>query len=292
MDPIIHHPFSYPVGPIPNPFGDPIGPIAVTGFGLAVLLAFVIAQYIAERELVRRGHDASYISDLIIAAVVGGLLGAKLYYVILFGGGFRAIFERAGFVFWGGLIGGTIAVLALARLKKLHLPRVLDVGGICVAASYAVGRTGCWAVGDDYGRPWNSSFAVKFPEGAPPSTAESLRGFGIDLPPGTPPDQVFAVHPTQIYEVTLATIMFFFLWRLRGHKHAEGWLFGVYCILAGIERFIIEFFRAKDDTNFLGPLTAAQTIAIGFLLAGLFIMMARDKTSKDKPGVYAPGHAV
>jgi phosphatidylglycerol:prolipoprotein diacylglycerol transferase len=277
MDPIVHHPFAYPVGPVP-----------VTGFGLAVLLSFVIAQYIAEKELVRRGHDASAISDLIIAAVVGGLLGAKIYYVVLFGGGIEDLFTRAGFVFWGGLIGGTVAVLGLAKLKKLYLPRILDVGGICVAAAYAVGRTGCWAVGDDYGRPWNSPFAVQFPEGAPPSTAASLQeNFGIELPPGTPPDAVIAVHPTQIYEVTLATLMFFILWRLRGHKHAEGWLFGVYCVMAGIERFIIEFFRAKDDTNFLGPLTAAQTISLGFLAAGVLILMARARTGPGKPGVYA-----
>jgi phosphatidylglycerol:prolipoprotein diacylglycerol transferase len=206
------------------------------------------------------------------------------------GGGIEGIFTRAGFVFWGGLIGGTVAVLGLARLRKLNLPRILDVGGICVAAAYAVGRTGCWAVGDDYGRPWNSSFAVQFPEGAPPSTAQSLQdNFGIQLPADTPPDAVIAVHPTQIYEVFLATLMFFFLWRLRGHKHAEGWLFGVYCILAGIERFIIEFFRAKDDTNFLGPLTAAQTISIAFLIAGMAIITARSSTGPGRPGVFATG---
>jgi phosphatidylglycerol:prolipoprotein diacylglycerol transferase len=153
-----------------------------------------------------------------------------------------------------------------------------------------VGRTGCWAVGDDYGRPWSSPLAVKFPEGAPPSTAESLqRNFGIPMEPGVDPNTVIAVHPTQIYEVTLGLMMFFFLWRLRGHKHAEGWLFGVYCILAGIERFIIEFFRAKDDLNFLGPLTAAQTIALGFLVVGAGIVAARWNTSPTAPGVYAQG---
>ncbi len=281
MDAIIHHPFTYPVGPI-----------SVTGFGLAVLLSFVAAQYIAEKELIRRGHDARPIPDLIIAAVVGGLLGAKIYYVILMGGDPRLLLERAGFVFWGGLIGGTIAVLVLAKMKNLNLARICDVGGICIAAAYAVGRTGCWAVGDDYGRPWNSPFAVKFPEGAPPSTAESMqRNFGITPDPGTPPDAVLAVHPTQIYEVTLATLMFFILWRLRGHKHAEGWLFGMYCIMAGVERFIIEFFRAKDDSNFLGPLTAAQAIALLFIVVGTAIVVRTNNTSPKSPGIYAAGAA-
>ena len=111
---------------------------------------------------------------------------------------------------------------------------------LLVAAAYAVGRTGCWAVGDDYGRPWNGPWATVFPHGAPPSTAGNLSHlFGIKFPPGTPDSQLIAVHPTQLYEVTLGFIMFVILWRLRDHRHAEGWLFGLYCVLAGLERFII-----------------------------------------------------
>jgi phosphatidylglycerol:prolipoprotein diacylglycerol transferase len=280
MEPIIHHPLEYQLGPIP-----------LTGFGLAVLLSFVVAQYIAEHELERRGHDNRAIGDLIIAAVIGGLLGAKIYYVVLSGGGFAGIFERAGFVFWGGLIGGTVAVLSVAYFKKLNLYRILDVGGICVAAAYAVGRTGCWAVGDDYGRPWNSPLAVQFPEGAPPSTWESLsRNFGIDIPAGVNPFDVASVHPTQIYEVTLAVGMFFILWRLRNHLHAEGWLFGVYCVLAGIERFVIEFFRAKDDAGRLfDTFSIAQGIAFGFVLVGVAFLVARAQTGPNKPGILAKG---
>ena len=94
---------------------------------------------------------------------------------------------------------------------------------------------------------------MAFPEGAPPSTAGNMaREFGIPLPPGVEPDTVLSVHPTQLYETALGFVMFAHLWRLRDHKHAEGWLFGVYAVLAGLERFIIEFFRAKDDRLFFG----------------------------------------
>jgi phosphatidylglycerol---prolipoprotein diacylglyceryl transferase len=273
-EPIVHHPFSYQY---------------FTGFGLAVLLAFVIAQIIAQRELARRGHDPSPIPDLIFAAVIGGLLGAKLYYAIFFGG-WEDLFSRAGFVFWGGLIGGIVAVLFVVWRKGLSIPRISDVGGICVAAAYSVGRTGCWAVGDDYGHPWNSRWAVAFPEGAPPSTAESMyRNFGTPIPEGMAPTDVHAVHPTQIYETVLAFGMFLILWRLRGHRHAEGWLFGMYCVLAGIERFIIEFFRAKDDRWF-GGLTMAQMISIGFVVLGVTIMYFRRNRGPGSPGIYAPGH--
>ena len=277
---IVHHPFS---------FGW--GFLEFTGFGIAVLLAFVISQTIAQRELVRRGHDASYIPDLIFAAVIGGLFGAKLYYALVIGE-IEDLFSRAGFVFWGGLIGGIVAVLLVAHGKKLNLPRIMDVGGICIAAAYSVGRSGCWAVGDDYGKPWfGSRFAVMFPEGAPPSTAAIMAnefGAASMIPPGTPPQAVIPVHPTQIYEVVLGFVMFAILWRMRDHKHAEGWLFGAYCVLAGVERFIIEFFRAKDD-RFFGPFTAAQMIAVAFVAIGVTWMWLRKDVGEGKSGIYATG---
>lgn len=277
IQPIVHHPFAYGVGAL-----------QFTGFGFAVLLAFVIAQIIGQRELARRGHDPEPIGDLIFAAVVGGLLGAKLYYALIVGD-LSDLFTRAGFVFWGGLIGGILAVTFVVRRKGLSIARIADVGGISVAAAYSVGRTGCWAVGDDYGRPWDSPLAVAFPDGAPPSTAEVMsRLFGIPVPPGMAPNAVLAVHPTQIYEVVLGFLMFVVLWRLRDHKHAEGWLFGVYCVLAGIERFIIEFFRAKDD-RFFGMFTMAQMIAVGFVLLGAAIIAARQRTGPGAPGIHAPG---
>jgi phosphatidylglycerol---prolipoprotein diacylglyceryl transferase len=261
--PIVHHPFQFN-----------IGPLQFTGFGIAVVLGFVAAQMIAQEEMQRRGYDPTPIADLIFGAVVGGLLGAKLYFVIVLRN-WDALFSRGGFVFWGGLIGGAIGVFLIARHKKLPTWRWLEVGAPALAAAYAIGRTGCWDVGDDYGRPWNGPFAVQFPEGAPPSTAGIMsREFGVQFPPGTDPNSVVAVHPTQLYEVAMGVIMFAVLWRLRRHRNAEGWLFGVYCVLAGIERFIVEFFRAKDDTLGFG-LTIAQRIAIAAVVLGVSIMYVR-----------------
>jgi len=143
-------------------------------------------------------------------------------------------------------------------------------------------------VGDDYGRPWNSPLAVAFPEGAPPSTAQNMQQlFGIPLPAGTPPLEVISVHPTQLYETVLGFLMFAVLWRLRDHRHAEGWLFGVYLVLAGAERFFIEFFRAKDD-RFVGPFTMAQAIAVALALLGIAIMAWRREPRPGAPGIYGP----
>jgi phosphatidylglycerol:prolipoprotein diacylglycerol transferase len=273
-NPIVHHPFAYG-----------IGPLQVTGFGIAVLLAFVIAQVVAQRELARRGFDPEPVGDMIFAAVIGGLLGAKLYYVIVLGN-WDALFDRGGFVFWGGLIGGALAVLAVVAHKRYGVLRVMDVGGPAIAAAYAVGRTGCWAIGDDYGRPWNGFLAVAFPHGAPPSTAGIMaRDFGVAVPADVAPSTVLSVYPTQLLEVLLGVIMFLILWRLRDHKHAEGWLFGVYCVLAGLERFAVEFFRAKDDRLAMG-LTYAQLIAIAFVVGGALWMAWRWRITPAKPGIY------
>jgi phosphatidylglycerol:prolipoprotein diacylglycerol transferase len=105
------------------------------------------------------------------------------------------------------------------------------------------------------------------------------RDFGVQLPP-MDPGTVVAVHPTQLYEVAMGLVMFGILWKLRKHRHREGWLFGGYLVLAGIERFIIEFFRAKDDRLGIG-LTTAQAIAIVAFAAGIAILFLRRGTRES-----------
>jgi phosphatidylglycerol:prolipoprotein diacylglycerol transferase len=280
--PITHHPFEIHLGPIP-----------LTGFGLAVVLAFVLSQFIAQRELERRGHhkEAEAIPDLIIAAIVGTLVGGKLYYAGVITHDWRDLFSRSGFVFWGGFTGAVIANWLVIRYRRLNFLRFSDVAGICIAAGYSVGRTGCWAVGDDYGRPWHGPLAVLFPNGSPPSTAQNMAAtFHTAIPPGVSPDTVLAVYPTQLFEVALGFVMFLVLWRLREHRHAEGWLFGMYCVLAGLERFVIEFFRAKDD-RLLGGFTYAQVIALAVVAVGVAWMAARRRTGPGRPGVHAAAGA-
>jgi phosphatidylglycerol:prolipoprotein diacylglycerol transferase len=273
--PIIHHPFAYG-----------FGPIQFTGFGIAILMCFVVAQVAAQQELVRRGHSPEPIGDMIFAALIGGLLGAKLYYVVVLGH-WDSIFDRGGFVYWGGFIGGALAVIGVVLGKRAGLAKMSDVSAPALAAAYAVGRTGCWAVGDDYGRPWRGFLAVAFPDGAPPSTAGIMaRDFGVPMAAGVSPTTVLSVYPTQLYEVAMGLVMFGILWRLRDHKHAEGWLFGLYCVLSGLERFVIEFYRAKDD-RFVAGLTYAQMIAVGFIVLGAVLMAWRWRVAAGRRGIYA-----
>ena len=260
---IIHRPTTFPF----------YGSLEITGFGLAVLAAFVIAQIVCQREFWRRGQnaEAAAMPDIVLAALIGTLIGGRAYSVILNGG---PLLSRSGFVFWGGFIGSVFLCWLTIRWRKLQFLRVADVCGIAIAAGYSVGRTGCWAVGDDYGRPWSGPFAVQFPHGAPPSTAQIMsQQFGAQFPAGTAPDTVIAVHPTQLYETFMGFVMFALLWRFRDHQHRSGWLFGMYCVLAGIERFIVEFFRAKDDhVSLAAGLSTAQIIAAIIFSIGVGLM--------------------
>jgi phosphatidylglycerol:prolipoprotein diacylglycerol transferase len=278
--PIIHHPFNFS-----------LGPLNLTGFGIAVLMAFLIAQVVSERELANRGRDveAAAVSDVLFAALVGTMLGAKLYYVVVVSHNISDLWSRGGFVFWGGFIGSVLLCYLTIRYKKLSFVRFADVAGIAIAAGYAVGRTGCWAVGDDYGKLYHGPLAVAFPEGAPPTTADELiRVFHLNIPIGTDPHTVFSVYPTQLLEVLLGFVMFAILWRIRDHKHAEGWLFGVWCVLAGIERFIVEFFRAKDDRlSWTMGLSLAQIIALGIVAVGFVVMQMRSETGAGRSGIRA-----
>lgn len=275
MDPITHHPFAYRVGPL-----------ELTGFGLAMLLAFLIGQSVASEELERRGWGSEIMGDITVAAVIGGLLGAKVYYAVLVGD-ISSILSRAGFVFWGGLMGGMLGAVVVVVMRKASFANISDACAPGLAAAYSVGRSGCWAVGDDYGTPWNGPLAVAFPDGAPPSTVQNLvQQFGLKEYADLPAQTVLAVHPTQLYETAMGLVMFFILWRLRDHRHAQGWLFGVYCVLQGTERFIVEFFRAKDD-RFFGVLTMAQLIALGFVAAGAVWMQMRATPSARQPGILA-----
>lgn len=275
MQPIIHHPFILRVGPV-----------ELSGFTIAVALGFLIGHFIGRREFTRRGYDPSVVTDAVIASVFGFLVGAKLYYALLTQD-WSSLARPGGLVFWAGATGGVIAGFWTAHRRGMPVMRVADATGIGMAAGYAVGRTGCWAVGDDYGRPWSSPLAVAFPDGMPPSTVRNLKQqFGVDVPPGLSPDTVLAVHPTQLYETALGLVMFFILWRLRDHKHAEGWLFGLYMVLAGVERFLIEFVRAKDDYVTAG-LTLAQLTAVAVTAAGIAWMFVRHRVSERARGIYA-----
>jgi len=248
-----------------------IGPIEITGYGLMMMVGFLTGGWAIQRELRRRGLNEEYASDIVVAAVIGGIIGAKLWYVVLTRDP-GALVSRSGLVWYGGFIGGAAAVYLNGLRKRVPTRITCDLVAPALAVGYALGRVGCFLVQDDYGIPTSLPWGMKFPEGLPPSTALRLNSdYGVPIPDGVNPLEVLAVHPTQLYEVAAMLVAFWALWRLRTHVRAAGWLFGAYLLFAGTERFLIEFIRAKDD-RLLAGFTVAQLASIIIATAGVLLM--------------------
>jgi phosphatidylglycerol---prolipoprotein diacylglyceryl transferase len=257
-----------------------LGDFTVTSFGLMMFLSFVVAAWIVGRQFQLRGMDPAVAWDVLLWVAVGGIVGARLYYVALHPQDLLAdpvgeLTNRGGLVWYGGFIGGAAAFYWQVRKRKLPLAQAFDSSAPALAMAYAIGRLGCFLVGDDYGRPTDSWAGIAFPQGYPPSTAGYFRSIGTPIPAEVPDTAVLAVHPTQLYEVGLALIMFAVLWRLS--MELRPWrLFAAYLGMYGALRFTVEFVRAKTDLVVLG-LTTSQ-LASMTLIAVAGVLWARTAT--------------
>ncbi|HSP13499.1 MAG TPA: prolipoprotein diacylglyceryl transferase family protein [Thermoanaerobaculia bacterium] len=254
-----------------------IGHFEITTFGLMMFIAFIVSGWVLARQLKRSGIDDDFASSMVMAAAIGGIIGAKVYYAILFRD-WHLLFERAGLVWYGGMMGGAAAVSWVIYRRGVNYFVAADAAAPAMAIGYCLGRIGCFLVGDDYGAPTNSWVGVAFPKGSPPTTAAALRDFGVNVDPSIPPDQILRVHPTQIYESLSALVMFLILIRYNARPHPRGRALGILLILLGIERFLVEIVRAKDD-RFLGPFTIAQLISAIAVVVGI-TLVARARGSE------------
>ena len=267
------------------PFIIHLGPLEVTGYGIMLMVAFLMGGWLIARQLRENQLREDYAADIVAAAVIGGIIGAKLWYVALTRDP-GALFSRGGLVWYGGFIGGAIAVILNSWRLKVPLRWTMQLAAPALAAAYALGRVGCFLVNDDYGRPTSLPWGMRFPEGLPPSTAGNLHQlFGVPVPSGIDPSTVLAVHPTQLYEVGAMLIVFAVLWSLRKRGRPIGWLFGLYLVFAGIERFLVEIVRAKDD-RFLGPFTLAQLASVIIIIIGIFLLTTWRRKADPNPGAY------
>jgi phosphatidylglycerol:prolipoprotein diacylglycerol transferase len=234
------------------------------------------------RQFRRHGISEELASSIVVGGALGGIVGAKIYYAILFKD-WHLLFDRAGLVWYGGLIGG---FLVCSWIVMRHRPKVdyltaADAAAPALSLGYALGRIGCFLVGDDYGRPTDAWYGVKFPHGAPPTTAHALREFGVNVDPSIPPYTVLSVHPTQLYETGAALLMFGLLMWLNRRPHRRGLAWGLFLVMLGIERFLVEIVRAKDD-RFFGTFTVAQVISVLIVAAGLvFVALSRRITPAE-----------
>jgi phosphatidylglycerol:prolipoprotein diacylglycerol transferase len=271
-----------------------IGGFTVTSFGVMIALSFVVGGWTVARELERKGQDPEHAWDLAGYAAIFGILGAKIYYMVLHwpetaAHPWAALLSRSGLVWYGGFILAALAVLYRIHRLKLPVLPLADAVAPGLALGYGVGRIGCFLVGDDYGGPTNLPWGVAFPNGAPPSTAGNLRAFGVNVPATVPDGMVMTVHPTQLYETVLSLAIFFIVWKLRHRLVRPGAVWFVWLALAGVERFVVEIFRAKDD-RLLGMFSVAQLISVLIVLTGVAGYFAVARRAGQSPAA-APAAA-
>jgi phosphatidylglycerol:prolipoprotein diacylglycerol transferase len=256
-----------------------IGPVSISPFGLMMVVAFFAAYLQMRRNLARLeiGDDEDA-SAILLAGALGGILGAKIYYAILYRD-WRLLFERYGLVWYGGFILATVAILWTIRRRRLPPWLTADAVAPALALGYALGRVGCFLVGDDYGVPTDLPWGVEFPVGLPRTDVGNLRDlFGIDFPSSLPSDQLVPVHPTQLYETALALGIWVFSLRLLRRSSRPGTTALAVLALLALERFVVEFLRAKDD-RLLGMFTVAQAVSVA-VLAAVAVLWARRPRSR------------
>ena len=271
-----------------------LGGAPITSFGVFMFLTFMVGGMVLRPEVERVGLEPEKAWDFIVMGVLGGILGAKAYYVLLnydslITDPIGSIFSRGGMVWYGGFLGGLIAVSWEVKRSGLRWAQMADLIAPVLAIGYAVGRMGCFFVGDDYGRPTDGWFGVKFPQGAPPTRVSVMENhFGIEIDPYFVErfGEVIPVHPTQLYEVAMSLMIFGFLWRIRKHNYAEGWIWWIWFVLAGAERFLVEFVRLKDD-RFLGIFTVAQLISLFLIVIGIWGIVSTMQTKNGDAEQFA-----
>jgi phosphatidylglycerol---prolipoprotein diacylglyceryl transferase len=245
-----------------------IGPLTLQTFGICFALAFLAAGAVIWRRLGEIGKPPDWAYEMGFSALVGGIVGSRVYFIVQNYGDVKHdllgnLFSGAGLVWYGGVIGGALAVLLWARYRDFLGLALLDLAAPALALGYAIGRIGCQLSGDgDYGKPWHGPWAMSYPDGTVPT------------------DQT--VHPTPIYETLAMGLGAWLLWQLRDRVRA-GVLFAIYLLYAGTERFLVEFIRRNHDVA-LG-LTAAQLESLGMMAAGAvwIVIVARRHGGIGRP---------
>jgi phosphatidylglycerol:prolipoprotein diacylglycerol transferase len=245
-----------------------VGDIYVSSFSVMVLIAFLVAYFVAEVELKRKGLNSNLADLLLIACVIGGLGGAKILFLYQNVGFSDFISDpvrylASGFTFLGGFLGSLLLIWFVTQMKRVRYLTVTDAAAPALILAYAIGRIGCLLVGDDYGAPTSLPWAISFPNGSPPT--------------------FLAVHPTQIYDTISMLIFFIILWTIRKKDFPIGWILAVTLMVLGVQRFLVEFLR--DTTpSFIPGLSQAQVISIILVLVGALMLykVGQNKTKESK----------
>ncbi len=226
-----------------------IGDFSISTFGVMLATAFLVGTWITARRMAEEGLDPEKATVILIYVMAGGIAGSKLYFAVDVslreGIPFTSLlFARDGITWYGGLILATAVGAIGCRRNGIPIKTFADCIAVALAVGQAIGRVGCFLVGDDYGAPTDLPWGVAFPRGAPPT-----------LEP---------VHPTQLYEIAWLLCVAALLWKRR---HRSPFLFGEYVALNGLGRMVIEIWRVNPKMA-LG-LTEPQWIGGGLVVLGV-----------------------
>lgn len=235
----------------------------VTSFGVMLAIAALVGVWVFRGEL-RRSALPESASDAAVAGVLGGLLGAKLLWVLEHIGTdvwTSLLFSRGGLSWFGGFAGGLAAGLFFLRRRRLPLMATIAAATPALAIGHAIGRIGCLLVGDDYGLATDLPWGIAFPQGLPP----------IDVP----------VHPTMVYEaialIPIAAVLFSM--RRRGLRDRS--VVGAYLVMTALTRFLIQWIRVYDPVA--GPLGFAHLAAMPAMAVGAYLLLLRKAEGSRAP---------
>ena len=239
-----------------------LGPLTIQTFGISFAVGFLVAAGIIGRRFRELGEPADWTWELTFSVMVGGLVGSRLDYMIenwskVSGDLLGNLFSGSGLVWYGGVAGGALGAVLWAWRRGWLGWKLADLACIPLALGYAIGRVGCQLSGDgDYGKATDLPWGMAYPKGTVPTDIN--------------------VHPTPVYETLAMGIVALVLWRLRD-RLTGGKLFALYLVLAGIERFLVEFIRRNKDVA-LG-LTLAQLLSLAMVAGGIALAVRVRRTS-------------
>jgi phosphatidylglycerol:prolipoprotein diacylglycerol transferase len=241
-----------------------VGPIPLHLFGLFLASAFLAAGQVATRGFARLGYGDEIGGSVLTWAVLGSLVGAKLWLVLADVPGFVAhplefVLSGSGWVFYGGLLGGVVAVSWVLHREGVPWLRGADVCAPAIALGQAIGRLGCQVSGDgDWGVVTGVPWGMRYPH--------AVVGWPYE-------DPGIHVHPTPLYEAAAYLAVFAFLWRRRMRPGPDGASFAWYLVLASGARFAVEFLRINDVVAF--GLTAAQVTSVALVAIGVVLLAGK-----------------
>jgi phosphatidylglycerol---prolipoprotein diacylglyceryl transferase len=252
-----------------------IGPFTVYGYGLMLALGFIAGSFLLTSEFKRCKLDPAIANNITLVGLLAGVAGSKMLYLIENWSAFisspaEMIFNPGGLTFYGGFLLASFSIYLYGKSKGISFFTIGDAIAPGLMLGYGIARLGCHLSGDgDYGFPTTLPWGTDYSKGTyPPSQAfRDFPEITRQFPGGIVPNNI-PCHPTPVYELIICALMCWFLWRKRKVIAPVGKLFTMYLILAGIERFAIEFLR--PNPRFILGLSEAQLIALVLVAAGLF----------------------